>query len=543
MSPIDPSPSPSPSRRRGRKPRDLSPETREEIVRLAPFYQCRGIARRVLLDRKIVARVLAEEGLRTPSTETSEAGKLEPFLDQIEGRVAKRITTTRILREIREIGYRGGRTILAEQVQQIKSRLTLAPRKDVKCRFETPAGLEMQIDWSPYLVPIAGRSVKVHAFGCLLAFSRKLSLRFYRDEQESTLLQALACAFGDFDGVALRVVLDNMATAVLGRIGADRKPLWHPRFLDFARHYGFTPYACAVRDPDRKGKKEKSFRLVWDDFLNGSEFASWEDLDQRRRLWLDETPDVANLRVHGTTRLVPNRAFEDEHPVLIRLPETTFPVHDEEIRDVDNASTMWVRGTPYTVPTSLANHSVAVRLFSDHFEVLDRLGRIAFSRRYVPDEQKGRLVIDPTHFASLPRRRRASSGDRLDEVFLRRFPQLQDLVDGLKRRTKTLAPIHIRALIRLADRYGEPDFLSAACRAQEYRRFDALAVERILQRTSPPPDEPVPPLSGHGPLILGHVDSGALDSYAEIDSAAPSLQALPKPNTSDTPPKETPDGS
>ena len=106
MSPIDPSPSPSPSRRRGRKPRDLSPETREEIVRLAPFYQCRGIARRVLLDRKIVARVLAEEGLRTPSTETSEAGKLEPFLDQIEGRVAKRITTTRILREIREIGYR-----------------------------------------------------------------------------------------------------------------------------------------------------------------------------------------------------------------------------------------------------------------------------------------------------------------------------------------------------------------------------------------------------------------------------------------------------
>ncbi len=544
MLPNDPTPSPSPPRQRGRKRREIPPETREEIIRLAPFYGCRPIADRVQENRKIVQRVLLEEGLRhPPSSGSSAAGKLEPFLDHVEARVAKRLTTTRILREIREIGYSGGRTILAKRVRQIQCRLTLAPRKDVKCRFETPVGQEMQIDWSPYLVSIAGRIVKIHALGCLLAFSRKLSLHFYRDERESTLLEALACAFQDFDGVTLYVVLDNMATAVLGRIGRDRKPLWHPRFLDFARHYGFTPYACAVRDPNRKGKKEKSFRLVWDDFLNGSEFASWEDLDERRRIWLNETPDVANLRVHGTTRLVPNRAFEDEHPFLIRLPEATFPVHDEEIRDVDNDSTVWVGGTPYTVPTSLANHSVAVRLFSDHFEVLDRLGRIAFSRCYVPDDQKGRLMIDSTHYASLARRRRASSGDRLDEAFLRRFPQLQDFVDGLKRRTKTLAPIHIRSLIRLADSYGEPQFLTAACRAQEYRRFDAHAVERILERTAPPPAEPVAPLSGHGPLILGDVDPGALDSYAQIDNAAPSSQTVPQTNTSGTPPKETKDGS
>lgn len=543
MSPIDPSPPSSPPPRRGRKRRDPSRETRDEIVSLARFYGTRRIARRVHLGRKIVERVLVEEGHQPPSATMQKASKLEPFLPRIEELVGKRLTTTRILREIRAIGYTGGRTILAERVRHIESRITLAPRRDVKCRFETPPGGEMQIDWSPYPVPIAGRVVRVHALGCLLAFSRKLSLRFYRDERQSTLLEGLASAFRDFDGVALRVVLDNMATAVLGRIGGDRKPLWHPRFLDFARHYGFTPYACAVRDPDRKGKKEKSFRLLWDDFLNGSEFASWEELDERRRLWLDETPDVANLRLHGTTRLVPNHAFQDEHPFLIRLPESFFPVHDEEIRQVDRDSTIWVRGTPYSVPCVLANHSVAVRLFSDHFEVLDRLGRIAFSRRYVPESEKGRLVIDPTHYAPLARRRRASSSDRLDEAFLRRFPQLEGLVDGLKRRTKTLAPIHIRALIRLADRYAEPDFLAAASRAQEYRRFDALAVERILDRTAPPPDDPVPPLSGHGPLILGEVDPAALDSYAAIDAAAPSNQPMPETSPTTAAPEEKPHGS
>jgi len=532
MSP-NPSPPAKPPSQRGRKPQDIPRETRDKIVSLAPFYGSRRIAHRIPIGRKVVERVLEEEGCRPPSTKMPQESKLEPFLAHIEELVKKRLTTRRILRDIRAIGYTGGRTILAERVRQMKSRLTLQPRRDVTCRFETPAGQEMQIDWSPYLVLIAGRFVKVHALGCLLAFSRKLSLRFFRDERESTLLEGLACAFRDFDGVALRVVLDNMATAVLGRIGPERKPLWHPRFLDFARHYGFTPYACAVRDPNRKGKKEKSFRLVFDDFLNGSEFASWEELDERRRIWLDEIPDVANLRVHGTTHRVPNDAFQDEHRFLIRLPDSPFPVNDEEIRQVDRDSTIWVRGTQYSVPSSLANHSVAVRLFSSHFEVLDRLGQIAFSRPYVPDSEKGRLVIDPTHYAPLARRRRQSSGERLDEAFLRRFPVLQALVDGIKQRTKTLAPIHIRALIRLADRHGEPDFLTAACRAQDYRRFDAQAVARILDRTAPPDDEPVPPLCGHGPLILGDVDGGSLDTYGEIDALAPST----------APPKETSDGS
>jgi transposase len=182
-------------------------------------------------------------------------------------RVDKRLTTTRILREIRELGYDGGRTILGQHVRELRSQQGLEPARGVKRRFETGPGREMQVDWSPYLVSIAGCMVMAHALGCLLCASRKLFLRLYRDERQSTLLEALASAFEYFEGVAARLVLDNMATAVLGRFGPERQVLWHPRFLDFARHYGFEPFACRPRDPDRKGKKEKSFRLVYEDFI------------------------------------------------------------------------------------------------------------------------------------------------------------------------------------------------------------------------------------------------------------------------------------
>jgi hypothetical protein len=142
--------------------------------------------------------------------------------------------------------------------------------------------------------------------------------------------------------------------------------------------------------------------------------------------------------------------------------------------------------------------------------------------------------FDPTHYALLPRRPRRGPGspERIDQAFLQRFPSLAPLCDGIKRRFKTLAPIHIRMLLRLVDRFGEPAFLAAASRAQEFRRFDPAAVRRILEREHPLADDidPVPPLGGIGPAVLGEVEPGSIDSYGRLDTAAPEV-----PSASDTP--------
>lgn len=555
MGPPSPEPSPEPrpteesttsESKRGRKPIEIPNETRDEVLELSKFYGTRKIAPRVGLSRKMVRRLLDKQGLSSSDKQGSPlpqqpnndlSSKLDPFREQIEARVRKCLTTKRILREIRQLGYDGERTILGQYVRELQSKLTLEPPpKATKRRFESGVAEELQVDWSPYLVTIGNRAVRVHALGCLLAWSRKLHVRFYRDERQSTLLEGLACAFQYFDGVTAKTVVDNMATAVLGRIGPNGKPIWHERFADFVTYYGTEPFACKVRDPNRKGKKEKSFRLLYDDFLKGSEFDSWEELHERLRIWLDETPETANLRIHGTTRRVPNEAFEQEHPMLIRLPDARFPVYEQTVRVVDDASTLSIRGTAYTVPAALASRSVGVRLYAEHFEVLDRQGRVAFSRCYVPDSEKGRLVIDPTHYANLPQRPRVGSdGQRLDEGFVRRFPQLIPLVDGLKRRMKTLAPVHISTLLKLCDDYGQEAFLVAATRAQQFRRFDAFAVKRILEKSHPAPEqEPLPVLSSHGPLALGQIESGSLEDFAEFDDvSAETDDGSPNPKGSD----------
>jgi transposase len=510
----------------GRPKTVLSTETQEEIVRLHAFYGSREIARRVGYSRKIVRRVLCEHGCLPAPVPTGSVSKLDPFRTTIEEKVRKGLTVSRILREIGELGYTGGRTILAEFVRELRAKLALQPHKTVKRRFETRPGEEMQIDWSPFRVLIAGTLTVIHVFGCLLCASRKLWVYAYRNERQSTLLEALASAFEYFQGCCLRLVVDNMATAVLAHSGPDGRPIWNPRFLDFARHYGFEPFACAVRDADRKGKKEKSFRLVWDDFLKGSEFESLEELNRRMKIWLDETPETANQRVHGTTRLVPNQQWLSERQLLIQLPEKRFPVYQQDVRVVDVDATLSIDGTCYTVPSSVAGRSVAVRLFAEHFEVLNAHQRVIFSRLYAPLADKGKLLIDPTHYATDTRNQQHTSvGHRLDEAFLQRFPSLVPFVSGLQLRMNKLTPIHIRRLLRLAESYGEQALIDAVIRAQEYRRFDARAVERILERNYPLlDDDPIAPLGGVGPILLGEVEPGSLDDYGQFDSTPDSIE-------------------
>lgn len=499
----------------------VTKEDRQVILDLAEHYSTRAIARRVGLSRKIVRRVLQEERPPSPAKPAPE-GKLDPFRVTITEMVGKRLKGPRILREIKAKGYQGGPTILGDLIRKLRADLPLAARKKVRCRFETKPGEEMQADWSLYSVPIGETVTKVHVLGLLLAHSRKVFYAAFRNERQDTLLEGLARGFEYFRGCALRVVFDNMATAVLGRTGADRRPIWHPRLQAFADHYGFQPFACAVRDPDRKGKKERSFLLLENDFIRGSSFASWDDLERRLREWLDDTPGVGNNRRHGTTGLVPNEAWLAERDLLLRLPDQRFQVGREESRGVDDDCTIAIDGLRYTVPAQLAGHQVPVRLFADHFEVLDPTGRLLYSRRYADKAtHRGRLVVDATHFANLPRRTRSQKdGGRLDRDFLMRFPDLQPLVEGLQRRLMAIAPIHLRHLLRLADAYGQEAFLQAAHKAQQCRRFDAYAVKRILERDHPlPQEEVVAPLNGAGPAILGEVEEPTLDAFDYLDEA------------------------
>jgi transposase len=539
----------------GPKPR-LTPEERERILELHGLgLKIRRIAREVERSRGLVAKVIQEAQGASPEAAPSglpKAGLLDPFRESIREKVERRLTATRILREITAEGYQGKRTILTKYVNAI--RAPLAPKKKVYRRFETPPGEEAQVDWTLVRMLIGGVLTAIHVLAVVLAYSRKGFVAFFREERLPALLEGLMAAFLYFGGVTRRVVFDNMSTVVLGRIGAGRQPIWNPRFLEFSAYYGFEPYLCKVRDPDRKGIVEAFIQFAQRDLIRGAAFDSLPDANQAARRWLDE---VANQRRHGTTGLVPDEAWLCERDLLIRLPETPFAGSGtEELRQVARDATVSIRGTVYTVPARLARTTVRVRLYSSRFEVLDRAGAVVFTRPFATEEERGRLQLDPDHYRDLPYppEGRGGATRRLEEAFAERFPALGDFLTGLCQRMKAFRHVHLRELLRLADRYGDDAFLCAAKRAAAARRFSAHAVRRILERALPQPADDPEPLA-HGALAriqasLEDVDPGSLDDYAALDAGPQSAEGtlqekapllLSIPGTGDTPPSSARD--
>jgi hypothetical protein len=64
-----------------------------------------------------------------------------------------------------------------------------------------------------------------------------------------------------------------------------------------------------------QGQGRASGALPPDNFVYGRSFANDADLDQQRRQWLD---DIANVRVHATTRERPRDRFDRDERLLLQ---------------------------------------------------------------------------------------------------------------------------------------------------------------------------------------------------------------------------------
>ena len=85
---------------------------------------------------------------------------------------------------------------------------------------------------------------KLHYFAAVLCYSRLLYVEFLSQSMEC-FLAANRRALEYYGASPRRAMHDNLKTAVLERL-PGYAPVFNPRYLDFAAHYGFKPVACNV---------------------------------------------------------------------------------------------------------------------------------------------------------------------------------------------------------------------------------------------------------------------------------------------------------
>ena len=141
---------------------------------------------------------------------------------------------------------------------------------------------------------------------------------------------------------------------------------------EFARHYGYLPKACKAYRAKTKGKVERPFRYIREDFFLGRSFRSLDDLNGQFRQWLDQ---VANARTHATTHRVVREHFADERPSLPPLPAGPFQAVLRLERRITRDGMVSVDGNLYSVPDTTRRRPVEVHSTAGEVRILEN-GRI-----------------------------------------------------------------------------------------------------------------------------------------------------------------------
>ena len=386
-----------------------------------------AISRACGIDRKTIRKYI-ERGIEAPAytPRAPRATVIDPYADFLRQRVAAYpgLTAQRLFRELKALGYEGGYTTVKVFLRDVSP----PAEKGYEVRFETPPGEQAQVDFAQFQVVFADEPSRpriVWLFSMVLGCSRLIWARFVAHQDLATVLRCHVAAFEAMGGCPREILYDRMKTAVVGE--GDLGIVYNRSLIDLARHYGFHPKACRAYRAQTKGKVERPFRYIREDFFLARSFRNLEDLNAQLRVWLDQ---VANPRVHATTRRVVNEAFAEERPHLRPLPLAPFRAVLRLERRISRDGMVSVGGNFYSVPDATRRRVVEVHTLASEVQVFEDGALIA--AHPVLEGRHQRRVAPGHRKAITSKRSRGVQGDvvlgRSGDVVAQRSLQVYDAV-------------------------------------------------------------------------------------------------------------------
>jgi hypothetical protein len=270
---------------------------------------------------------------------------------------------------------------------------------------------------------------------------------------------------------------DNMKVVVTRYDGDE--PVYNTRFLAFATHYGYRPWACRPRRGQTKGKVERPFDYVEKNLLNGRTFSSLEHLNEVTQWWLEH---VADARTHRETKQSPRDRHQLELPHLIPLPAQPYDTAEVVYRCVNGEGLIVYCQNYYSVPDRYLGLMLPVRVTETEVIIYGpHVEEIARHLRW-PREVAGQTSRLAEH-AQKPDEARQT------ETLQQRYAELGEgaarFLAGLLRRRR-YGKDEAQKILSLLEMYSRRDLLAALERAARYGAYSRSAIERILAVTATP---------------------------------------------------------
>lgn len=379
------------------------------------------ISRELNISKNTVRKALRSDLYHPYTRENTNSGLLTEFMPFLTERAPQvDFNAVTLLRELKKRGYAGSYTILKEAVRPLRE--TFRQMEAATARFETPPGLQAQMDWGSKQVMIGGGLTRIRIFVMVLGFSRAIYVEFTLDEKLPTLIACHEHAFDWFSGVTEEILYDNPRTIVLDRATANSRI--NPKFEDFCRYYGYTPRLCRPYRAKTKGKVESGVKYVKRSFLTGREFASLADANEQALAWIRE---VADQRVHGTTHELPAARFLQEN-LRMHAGRPPYVLQVWQMRRVASDCLVSYDASRYSVPWRYVHQTVELQERGGQIAIYHQGVLIATHRK---SEVKYQVIKYDEHYRGLSGKRIfCSPKASLPEVEIRSLDIYASLAEG-----------------------------------------------------------------------------------------------------------------
>lgn len=366
-----------------------SPEFVDQIFNLAKLGWGKArIAKKLGTTKKTVKRYL-KQGEWVPYSRTNPNRKLAGLERWLEETFLQHRGNAAVVHQ--ELKRQHGITVDPRTVQRAVKpfRQKLIAQAKATVRFETLPGKQLQIDFGAMTLNIADVPKKVYFFVATLGYSRKIFVKAFDNERQTSWFKGIEEAFRYFGGVPQEILLDNPKPLVQHHNPITREVIFNDRFRAFAHYWEFKPRACAPYRARTKGKDESGVKYVKKNCIAGRLFQGWAHLEEHILWWMRE---IADERIHGTTGEKPKDRFErEEKMVLLDLNgKPPFSQTRELKRTVQNDCCVDVDNNSYSVPWQYIKQEVAITVTESDLIVTH--GSLEIAKHTLGRGQKGRYI-------------------------------------------------------------------------------------------------------------------------------------------------------
>jgi transposase len=446
----------------------ITDEIRQAILGMhEKGMKIRQIARSLALSRNTVKSVLkgaAPVGKASGTSFEHELPMIREAFVQCRGNVV------RAAEILTEKGIVIGYSTLTRIARDLGLR---EPRKTRAGAYSFDPGQEMQHDTSPHKVLLDGKPVTAQCAGLVLAYARRIFIRYYPCFTRFEAKVFLAEAFAFMNGVTDRVVIDNTSVIVACGSGPDAQIA--PEMQAFSRIYGIAFSPHRIGHADRKARIERTFFYVERNFLAGRTFRDWDDLNTQALAWCREK---ANKKLKRSLGMSPDEAYLMEKPYLKPLPAYVPPIYETVHRVVDVAGYVNLDTNRYSVPERLIGKKVEVHKHPEKVKVVFNHQEVASHPRLVGKREAH--VTHPGHHGPLFRDRIYRGPSAEEQALMGESEILDRYVSEIKKRSSGRGIAKLRRLLSLKRTYPAEPFLAALARALAYGLFDLSRLEKMI---------------------------------------------------------------